>query len=82
MVQCASVRFTGFADGALLPGMEFKKMAGYDNAGSNVMKSGSLLGRQDSNLRMSAPKADALPLGDAPSIVKDHTVIGSDYTDK
>ncbi len=25
-----------------------------------------LLGRQDSNLRMSAPKADALPLGDAP----------------
>ncbi len=26
----------------------------------------AVLGRQDSNLRMSAPKADALPLGDAP----------------
>ena len=26
------------------------------------------LGRQDSNLRMSAPKADALPLGDTPSV--------------
>ena len=25
------------------------------------------LGRRDSNPRMSAPKADALPLGDAPS---------------
>ena len=24
------------------------------------------LGRQDSNLRMSTPKTDALPLGDAP----------------
>lgn len=27
-----------------------------------------MLGRQDSNLRMSAPKADALPLGDAPPL--------------
>ncbi len=26
------------------------------------------LGRQDSNLRMAAPKAAALPLGDAPSL--------------
>ncbi|GEM_PF-4920554 len=34
------------------------------------------LRRQDSNLRMSAPKADALPLGDA-SILKN----GLEYTD-
>lgn len=27
----------------------------------------SWLGRRDSNPRMSAPKADALPLGDAPT---------------
>lgn len=28
------------------------------------------LGRRDSNPRMSAPKADALPLGDAPSVIQ------------
>ena len=27
------------------------------------------LGRQDSNLRMSTPKTDALPLGDAPNLL-------------
>ena len=33
----------------------------------NGPKSGDWLGREDSNLRMSAPKADALPLGDSPT---------------
>ena len=32
-----------------------------------IMHAGDWLGRQDSNLRMAAPKAAALPLGDAPS---------------
>jgi hypothetical protein len=41
-----------------------------------------LLGRQDSNLRMSAPKADALPLGDAPSFAEDRSENGLNYTDK
>ena len=36
----------------------------------NKVLSKSWLGRLDSNQRMSAPKADALPLGDAP--IKKH----------
>jgi hypothetical protein len=41
-----------------------------------------LLGRQDSNLRMSAPKADALPLGDAPlRLTEDEeNQTGAEYT--
>ncbi len=31
--------------------------------------SGKMLGREDSNLRMSIPKTDALPLGDGPICV-------------
>ncbi len=44
-----------------------------DNRGNNEEKELEMLlrsiwlGRRDSNPRMSAPKADALPLGDAPS---------------
>ncbi len=44
-----------------------------DNRGNNEEKELEMLlrsiwlGRQDSNLRMSAPKTDALPLGHAPS---------------
>lgn len=34
--------------------------------------SGDWLGRKDSNLRMSAPKADALPLGDSPTKCRMH----------
>ena len=34
------------------------------------------LGRQDSNLRVSAPKADALPLGDSPSHFGDRNIGG------
>lgn len=43
-----------------------------DNRGNNEEKELEMLlrsiwlGRQDSNLRMSAPKTDALPLGHAP----------------
>jgi hypothetical protein len=33
-----------------------------------TQKSWNELGRKDSNLRMSVPKTDALPLGDAPFI--------------
>ena len=46
-----------------------------DNRGNNEEKELEMLlrsiwlGRQDSNLRMSAPKTDALPLGDAPASI-------------
>ena len=40
------------------------------------------LGREDSNLRMSVPKTDALPLGDAPTAcdpARDHNTAGSGF---
>ena len=46
-----------------------------DNRGNNEEKELEMLlrsiwlGRQDSNLRMSAPKTDALPLGHAPASI-------------
>ena len=45
----------------------------------NKVLSKSWLGRLDSNQRMSAPKADALPLGDAPKKIQLYTFCSVAY---
>ena len=53
----------GAASGAVWPLVNIKSC--YRSAACDC--SGSWLGREGSNLRMSVPKTDALPLGDAPT---------------
>jgi hypothetical protein len=74
--------FSRSGAGMIIDGQKGLRPERWRNSGRTKRRPAILLGRQDSNLRMSAPKADALPLGDAPSFWKNRSVNGSNYTDK